>query len=222
MPSTPARHFSLPPKPTNEPCIKAFDILCKSVGACESFHVLFRDSLVGRGTTTDAQQDTLRAMLVFACAGLDSSLKQLVNDALPSVIDRDKGAQETFTENVRRKLPDIEKSRDLLASVLTASNPRVSLLEKVVADLVADSLQSVAQLSKVAAAFNIKSSELGDMKALKEAFEARNQIIHEMDINFGTNRSRRPRKKSDMERLTKTVLDAAAGLLKKVDNTLSN
>ncbi|HZL26350.1 MAG TPA: hypothetical protein VFC39_07460 [Acidobacteriaceae bacterium] len=161
-------------------------------------------------------------MLVFACAGLDSCLKQLVGDALQSIIDRDRGAQETFTENVRRKLPDIEKSRDLLAALLTASNPRMTLLERVVDDLVADSLQSVAQLSKVAGAFNVKSSELGDMRALKDAFDARNQIIHEMDINFSANRSRRPRRQSDMERLTKTVLDAAARLLEKVDNKLLN
>jgi len=87
---------------------------------------------------------------------------------------------------------------------------------------VADSLQSVAQLSKVAAAFNIKSSDLGDMRALKEAFDARNQIIHEMDINFGANRSRRPRRQADMERLTKTVLDAGANLLARVENKLLN
>jgi 2-polyprenyl-6-methoxyphenol hydroxylase-like FAD-dependent oxidoreductase len=214
--------FPQPPPVQSAICQTAHDVLGQAAHACQSFHNLFNASRTGagRGTTTDAEQDTLRAMLVFACAGLHSALKQLVRDALPSVIDRDPGAHTNFTKSVERKLPDIERSRDLLASVLTAYNPRQHLLARLMDDLQADSLQSVGQLSKIAAAFNIKSSELGDMRILKEAFEARNQIIHEMDINFSATRSRRQRKKQDMERLTETVLTFASSLLLKVDGKL--
>jgi len=31
-------------------------------------------------------------MLVFACSGLDSMIKQLIRDALPTVIDKNEGA----------------------------------------------------------------------------------------------------------------------------------
>jgi hypothetical protein len=216
------RRFPEPARPQADACQTAHDVLGQACHACESFHILFQDSRAGkgRGTTTDSQQDTLRAMLVFACAGLDSALKQLVRDALPAIIECDLGAQGNFTESVKRKLPDIERSRDLLANVLTAKDPRGHLLERIMSDLLADSLQSVAQLSKIAAAFNVKSNDLGDIRLLKDAFDARNQIIHEMDINFGANRSRRPRRKEDMESMTQTVLDAAAALLAHVDRKL--
>jgi hypothetical protein len=40
------------------------------------------------GALTDAEQDLLRAMLVFAAAGLDSLLKQLIRDALHNLAAR--------------------------------------------------------------------------------------------------------------------------------------
>jgi hypothetical protein len=204
------------------PCAKAYAILGQAYEACESFHVIFKQLRkdAGRGTTTDAQQDTLRAMLVFACAGLDAAIKQLVRDALQGVINLNPGAEANFTESVKRKLPDVERSRDLLATVLTAPNPRQALLERVTSDLIADSLQSFEQLSKVAAAFNIKTSGIADVVQLKLAFRVRNEIIHEMDIDFQANRSRRQRRQADMEAYTRVILEATAYFLEQVDATL--
>jgi len=159
-------------------------------------------------------------MLIFACAGLDSAIKQLVRDALESVIDRNPSAQENFTESVRRRLPDMEKSRELLASVLTAKNPRQILIRRLMDDLLADSLQSSAQLAKVAAAFNISTGELDGFRGLKDVFAIRNQIIHEMDIDFERNHTRRQREKADMERHTRVVLGVATSFLTKVDEKL--
>jgi hypothetical protein len=213
-----ARHFSASDEPRSEFCKKAHAILGKATDAAESFHVIFRDlrKNTAAGTSSDDEQDILRAMLVFACAGLDSSLKQLVRDALPEVIAHDAGAQRLFTQSVKRKLPNnLESSQDLLAAVLTAVDPRKHLIDLVMSDLIESSLQSVSQFSKVAAAFDIVSNDL--IAGLKEAFDARNQIIHEMDVSFGKTRTRRQRKKADMERLTKHVLDAAATLLARVD-----
>jgi hypothetical protein len=221
---TESRHFHLPERPENEVCLVAHTILCKACDACESFHQVFKQLRVSakQGTTTDAQQDTLRAMLVFACAGLDSAIKQLVRDALQNVIDSDEGAQKNFTESVKRKLPDIERSRDLLAGVLTARDQRAHLIGRLMSDLIADSLQSFEQLSKVAAAFNIPSSDMGDIGKLREAFTVRNQIIHEMDIDFRANRSRRSRKQNDMQKYTAAVLNTANTFLKRVDIKLSS
>ena len=39
------------------------------------------------GKTSAQDQDLLRAMLVFACAGLDASMKTLIRDALPTLTD---------------------------------------------------------------------------------------------------------------------------------------
>jgi hypothetical protein len=218
MSSSPStRHFSISAEPKSEACKRAYVILGKATDSAESFHVIYRElrKSAAAGTSTDDQQDILRAMLVFACDGLDSSLKQLVRDALPQVITKDAGAQRFFTGRVEKKLPDIERSRDLLASVLTATNPRQYLLDTVLADLLEGSLQSVPQFSIIAAAFDIRANDL--IAGLKEAFETRNQIVHEMDVRFGKTRTRLQRKKVDMERLTKHVLDAAATLLARVD-----
>jgi hypothetical protein len=109
---------------------------------------------------------------------------------------------------------------DLLATVLTAPNPRQALMQRQMDDLLADSLQSLAQLSKVAAAFNIKTTDIPGFSDLKEAFRARNQIVHEMDIDFTENRSRRQRNQADMESQTTIVLGVASSFLKKVDEKL--
>jgi hypothetical protein len=223
------RHFTLDIEQVELPCLGAQQILSKAYDACESFHVIFRQlqESAGHGVTTDSQEDTLRAMLVFACAGLDSAVKLLVRDALHSVIDSDSGAQANFTESVRRRLPDMDSSRDLLASVLTAPNPRVKLIERWTGDLLADSLQSVEQLSKVAAAFNTDVSGLFDMAQLREAFRVRNQIVHEMDIDHAAEPRtfpalpRRPRRREDMERLTAVVLGTGATFLQKVHEKLN-
>jgi hypothetical protein len=214
------RRFPQPAIPSSVQCVKAHSILCKAADAAESFHVVFREQRgQGPGTSSDAQQDVLRAMLVFACAGLDSALKQLVRDALEDVINRSPRAQQSFQESVRRKIPDIERSQKLLAAVLTAVDPRGYLLRETIKDLLEGSLQSVKEFSKVAAALDVETKTL--VQGLQEAFDARNQIIHEMDINFGTNRSRRPRRRDDMERMTEHILNAAAGLLDHVDKKLA-
>lgn len=220
MPSPFSQH---PNPPSSDLCFKAHKVLCEAYKVCDSFHSIFAVLRKSKsaGNSTDFEQDTLRAMLVFAGAGLDSSLKQLVQDTLKAVIDKDDGAQKNFTESVRRKLPDMERGRDLLAGVLTARDPRSKLIDTVISDLVADSLQSFAQLSKAAAAFSIPSDKIGNSLKLKDAFDARNQIIHEMDINFQANRKRRQRKQADMESHAKAVLHAASAFLDQVDEKIA-
>jgi hypothetical protein len=211
-------------EPRSESCKKSHRVLCGAYDACNEFLDQFRSLRkdAGRGSIRDTHQDILRAMLAFACAGFDSCLKRLLQDTLRQVIDCDEKAHETFTESVRRKLPDIESSRDLLASVLTARDPRAQLVQAVLADLLYESLQSVPQFSRVSAAFNVKTVDKASLSKLKTAFEARNYVIHEMDIDFSkATRSRRQRTESDMKDMTRTVLDTASLLLEGVDKKLT-
>ena len=58
-------------------------ILCSAHDAASSFLDTFnkvREARQAKGTPTDEEQDLLRAMLLFATAGLDSMVKQLVTD----------------------------------------------------------------------------------------------------------------------------------------------
>src|SRR5207244_315276 len=40
------------------------------------------------GQTSDQDQDLLRGMLVFSCAGVDAAMKALIEDSLPTLTDR--------------------------------------------------------------------------------------------------------------------------------------
>jgi hypothetical protein len=225
MPEQEADIFRVPDKPRSEECNKSHRILSRGYDAANEFITQFREVRKdsGRGSVKDTHQDILRAMLVFACAGFDSCLKRLLEDALQAVINADPKAEETFTDTVKRKLPDIERSRDLLAKVLTAKNPREQLVREVLADLLGQSLQSVSQYSRVLAAFNVQMPDKKKLASLKEAFEARNYIIHEMDIDFSKEkRSRRQRNEDVMTEMTKTVLATASELLVAVDKKLKD
>ena len=77
-----------------------------------NFYRVYQESRIGsKGSTTHEQQDLLRAMLVFACSGLDSVVKQLIKDSLPKVIERDlrnEGARKEFQKFVERRIKKVD------------------------------------------------------------------------------------------------------------------
>lgn len=163
-------------------------------------------------------------MLVFAGAGLDSMIKQLVRDALPLTIDRAKGAEENLKVFISKRLArqDTLDPR-FLSSVLASRDPRDVLVSALVDDLVSQSLQSKDQVLRVASYFDIPSAVLAtDLRLLERIFRARNEIVHEMDVDFAqTNRNRRPRRKTEMIRYTTEILRLANAFLIEVDHGLS-
>lgn len=215
-----------PSPPESQECQDAFQILCKAHDAAGSFLDIFetlRKTKGAKGTTTDEQQDVLRAMLIFATAGLDSMVKQLVSDALPAVIDRDVGANEMFKQFVERRLRAAEGvDRGFLAQVLVNREPRQRLVNELVSDITSRSLLSTEELLRAAAYFNIPSKAIcSDNEKLTRIFSARNQIAHEMDIDFDQpNRSRRPRAKKKMTEFANEVFEVSNNLLSGVDSKL--
>ncbi|OJU33966.1 MAG: hypothetical protein BGN99_28110 [Alphaproteobacteria bacterium 65-37] len=163
-------------------------------------------------------------MLVFASAGLDSLVKQLVRDALRPVIERSEGADAQFRLFVQTKIKRGDGLSDrLIADVLVSRKPRDSLLDVLINDITSESLQSAEQIFRVAAAFDIATSVIcPDIKAFKDVFKVRNQIIHEMDVAFDqSNRTRRPRKHADMVSFTNTLFDVSARFLSAADQKLA-
>ena len=216
-----------PEKPRNAECQSAHLILCNAHDAASSFLDIFtsaRKNRKAKGTPTDEEQDLLRAMLTFASAGLDSTVKQLVSDALPAIIDRDPGAGDMFVRFVERRLTSGEGiDRRFLAGVLAHVEPRNRLLEELVEDLRSGSLQSRDQLLRTASFFNIPSHKISDNpQLLTDIFRARNQIVHEMDIDFEqSNRNRRPRAKSPMTSHTNELFRIGRVFLAEVDQKLT-
>jgi hypothetical protein len=215
------KHFPATANSTH--CSDAHFILCNAHDAASSFLDTFekvRRARKAKGTPTDEEQDLLRAMLLFATAGLDSMVKQLITDALPSVIEIDIGATEMFKQHVeRRSEKDDRLDRRFLADIIADANPRKRLLENLVDDLTSKSLQSTEQLLRAAAFFNIPSASICDNpRNLTTIFNARNQIAHEMDVDFAQpNRSRRPRAKATMTSFANEIFKIADSFLGEVD-----
>ncbi len=198
--------------------------------------VQVRTARRAKGTPRDEEQDLLRAMVVFAGAGIDSMTKQLVQDALPEMVERlpeiRKRIERLGLRHLRRSGGDSEGddtaprtiSSKLLIKLLLAESTRAGMVELLVEDLTAKSLQSVDQLYNVVEYLGLSPSSLGVMKDdLQEVFHRRNQVIHEMDIDFKQkNRNRYPRRKEDMISLTRTLLEASNNILNSVAKQLTD
>ena len=128
--------LSLPTAPS-EPAARVLSnahvVLSHTHSSAKSFLSIFeeRQAERGRGAPSDQDYDLLRAMLLFACSGLDSTIKHLIRDALPSVIDQVGGAESNFRTFVERRLRT-EQSADLLAATLTSHDPRRALIDELV------------------------------------------------------------------------------------------
>ena len=162
-------------------------------------------------------------MLVFAGAGLDSMIKQLVRDALSLTIDRVEGAEENLKTFISKRIARQDTlDPSFLSSVLASRNPRNVLVSALVADLVSQSLQSKEQVLRAASYFDIPSAALAsDLRLLERIFRVRNEIAHEMDVDFAQpNRNRRPRRKAEMIEHTTEILRLANAFLHEVDRRL--
>lgn len=199
-----------------------YRILENTVGTVNQFALIYsalRYDTKG-GPSTHGQQDLLRAMLVFACAGLDILMKQLIEKRLPALIKQGGAASKTFQGAIRRGLK--AKEGELLNTfilALVAESPRDILIREYVEGLTGGSLQSMEEVRKIinaaGLAGKIQFSQARENK-LRDAFSARNQIIHEMDINLAPRglqktgyRVRYQRQASEMKEHTKEILTLA-------------
>jgi len=198
-------------------------VLQQAVRASNLFLEMFAEK-VANNPKFDAS-DLLRAMLVFACSGLDAAVKQLVQDALSLVIDVDNGASDQFQKYVERRLKkDLERTATVstldstfIAKILVQPDPRRALISAHTDALIGDSLQSRDQLSKVAAQFAIRNDEvISDDKRTVRAFTVRNEIVHEMDVDLSHEKTRRERKAHEMIEYSEEILSIGARFINAV------
>jgi hypothetical protein len=219
------------PKPRNRLLSSAHLILLNAHVAADSFFKAFEDVRKVRkakGTPTDEEQDLVRAGLIFATAGLDAMVKQLIKDALPVVIKRDAGTLEQLAEFVQGRLfrtdsASPQLNSKFLAKVLVADSPREILERDLVSQLTSDSLQSKDQLLRADAFFAIPASDItSSLGELQKIFIVRNQIAHEMDIDLTqSNRKRRPRKRDEMAKYASQILEVATNFYNAVSKKLA-
>lgn len=112
----------------------------------------------------------------------------------------------------------------LLTSALVAPAPKAVLVQELVTDITSRSLQSKDELFRVAQYFAVPSDTLTrDPSLLKKIFDARNQIIHEMDIDFSKSSKRgfrRIRSKQVMIKYTTEIFRIGTVFLREVDARL--
>lgn len=151
-----------------------------------------------RGRMPENEADLLRAAVVFVGAGLDATLKQLIRDALPLLLECNEQAHdkfETFAADRLRTGDTVEVK--VLARYLTSSDPRGRLIEDYIYELTGSSLQSAEEVQLVAGALGINDRQLRErIKGLEALFKMRNEISHELDLQ-------RPEKQGDRSRRTR-------------------
>lgn len=210
--------------------LRSWHILNEAHASARAFLDLFDKSKAGKaGTTTDEQQDLLRAMVVFASAGLDSMIKQLLRDRLTDAVGANETAKGQLENWIRRRVassraaieageaPTKGNVPDLLVRLLISNNSLEIAIEEFTEALCLESFQSLEQLHKAVAALGltVPTLTLGDRsKNLRLAFTARNQIVHEMDIDFDNkNRRRKSRTRPDMVDMANLFLETAEHVL---------
>jgi hypothetical protein len=153
-----------------------------------------------RGRLPENEADLLRAAIVFTGAGLDASLKQLIRDSLPTLLDNNAQAHVKFEAFAADRLGVGEiADTKVIARYLTSANPRERLIEDYIYGLTGSSLQSADEVQRVAGALGISDKTLRTrITGLRSLFVARNEVSHELDLQ-------RPEKQGDRSRRTRRM-----------------
>lgn len=202
-----------------------------TVGAFDrAFEAVRTSRGVTQGAPTDEEQDLLRAALVLAAAGLDSLTKYLIRDTITALLKTDANVRAQLEKFIQKRIQgtaevgEISGGARFLAKILAAPSSRDQLIEEYIEDLTGGSLQSVDELFRAAKALGVDPAEVGvDARKLRPVFEARNQIIHELDIDLeGKRRKRRQRTKKSMLGDAEVLLGVGEKLIQNVAAKLSS
>ncbi len=153
-----------------------------------------------RGRMPESEADLLRAAVVFTGAGLDATLKQLIRDTLPHLLELSRQSHDKFESFAGDRLGTGEiADAKMIARYLTSSNPRGRLIEDYIYELTGSSLQSAEEVQLVAGALGIDDGSLRKrISGLRPLFVMRNEISHELDLQ-------RPEKQGDRSRRTRSL-----------------
>jgi len=235
-PKTPERRHKLRVAQLHDPqadaCSKAAVILARTHESADALLKAFELAQDGRGTprgmSTDEEQDLLRAMLVMAAAGLDSMLKQLIRDAMPTLVRANavvrEGLEKFATRSIRGDAdsPEPLSGAKFLGRILAAESQQAQVIEEYIRDLTGASLQSAPELAKTAAALGLSKTKVV-VERFKEIFDIRNKIIHELDMNLASDRRKRNlRGRESMMKHTNALLEIGESVLQEVGEQLAS
>lgn len=181
------------------------------------------------GVPTHAEQDLLRAILIFACAGLDSFIKQIFKDAYPMLVKKHEKAAIALQKYVEKRLVKTAAvegetstyDTKILATVLLDDSPKDGLIKLLINDVISSSMQSHEEIMKAVNYLGIDPAKLLiQPEEIRHIFNARNRIIHEMDIDFEAWKKRRQHKIPETQKRYTYILSLGANILLEVDKLL--
>ncbi len=163
-----------------------------------------------RGRLSGSEEDLLRAAVLFGCAGLDATLKQVIRDALPGLLQVSGQAHEKFEIFVTQQISLGEGADPAkIAKILTSANPRADLIEQYIRSLTGSSLQSAEEVDRTCGALGIADGKLRKRAAsMRDVFRTRNEISHELDLQKTEKRGDRSRRSRSMSSVTKVSHEA--------------
>lgn len=187
----------------------------------------FNNEKKGRlGTSSDEEQDILRARLVLSSAGMDSVLKYLCYRAIPYMVNRN---DEIVSKRMKEHLSDILKkafdnpreqheNRDIITEILLSNIPMEEVIKQYINTHFNGSMQSYDALMKVMNLLNIDTNHIKEHESeLRDIFQARNEIIHELDMDpFGSRRKRIQRRVRDIDKMCRLLKKVASTTIEKV------
>lgn len=214
---------------------RSLQVLEYSLETCKHLLEVYNQSCKDRGggKPLDREQDVLRAMLLFACSGLDSSIQNAVCDSLRRVVFESKIRGEDLMRNKLRDFAasEIEDKQSgnikaiSVVELLLAESPHEALIEKYINSFVGKghSLQSFEALATVCDKIGLnKALCVSRKEELLAAFDVRNSIVHNMDVRFteGKKPNHIARKKDEIVHHTRVVLQVGLGMLTAINEKL--
>lgn len=153
-----------------------------------------------RGRISESQRDLARAAIVFTAAGVDASLRTLLRYSLPTLLAVEGPAHGAFIGHFHNERLRGELSKPTKDAIV-ALDPRTALIELYVTDLTGPSIGGAEDLIKVRKALGLTSDQLTDdvLKHHQPFFDARHEVVHELDLIDPSGKGSRDRRHRDIE-----------------------
>ena len=174
-----------------------------------------------QGRLPGNEEDLLRAAILFTGAGMDATLKRLIKDALPALLDVSPDVHGKFEEFLRTRL-GADAVAATLVRYLLSPVPRDAIILDYIGSLTGESLQSVEQVDKVAGALGLNDAALRrEIRNLRPLFVARNEISHELDLLQTQKQGDRHRRTRRIG-ATETLVHSSLNLTQKMVNSVAS
>jgi len=122
----------------------------------------------------------------------------------------------------RLKSESQQKLAKELSQVFVCRDVKDHFLAEFRKSLTGSSLQSVEEIKKIWNLFSIGTISKADLISLHAALHARNQIVHELDIDLEVpNRNRRNRRKNDSINMCNSLLSIADSTISQLDSKIA-